>query len=59
MPRGSVGELSRDLALAKLWTVVELMSGHASGSTANTQPVVDYLVQHAPAWIAQLPQTDT
>jgi hypothetical protein len=56
-PPWSSDRLAREIALAKVWSVVEFLATHAGGGGAATRPVVDHLLRTAPPWIGLLAQS--
>jgi hypothetical protein len=47
-------QLARDIALAKIASVVRLLAAHADGSVRVGEALVAWLVDQAPAWIGEL-----
>jgi hypothetical protein len=45
--------LARDIAVAKVWSVVEFLSHHASGSVRGGV-AIEGLVQRFPDWVRQV-----
>lgn len=50
----TAGQLCNDIVLAKLWTIVALMSTEGTATRATSQPTMEELVTRVPAWIAWL-----
>jgi hypothetical protein len=52
-PRGRDEGLARDIAVAKVWVVVEFLSHHASGAIRGGV-AIEGLVQRFPGWVGEL-----
>jgi len=50
----TVEQLTRDIALAKVASVVRLLAAHADGAARVGEALVTWLVDQAPAWIGEL-----
>ena len=48
-----IDRLTRDMALAKAWTVVELLSGYAEGQV-RAASVIGRLLEVFPPWVAEI-----
>lgn len=49
-----VASLVREIALAKAWSVVELMANFADGSSAIDAGIIDWLIKAVPTWITAI-----
>lgn len=50
----SIKVLSRDIGLAKVWSVVEFLSHHACGAARIPEQVIDRLVDAVPSWVSRV-----
>lgn len=53
-PSATIEHLAREIGLAKVWTIVDFLSGYALNPSRRTQPVVEYLISTLPAWLKTL-----